>query len=84
MRTWPVQDAKSHFSEMLDACVSKGPQLVTKRGTEMAVLVPVDVWRRLNGAPKPSLKDLLLSDEGRGELAIPLRGTARRRQTEAL
>ncbi len=50
MRTWPVQDAKARFSEFLEACIAKGPQMVTKRGAEAAVLVPVDVWRRLQAA----------------------------------
>ena len=41
MDTWPVQDAKARFSEFLQACISHGPQLVTKHGAEAAVLVPV-------------------------------------------
>lgn len=65
MQTWPVQDAKARFSEFLEACMSEGPQMVTKRGAEAAVLVPVDVWRRLQNAARPSLKQLLLSDVGR-------------------
>ncbi len=39
MHTWPVQDAKARFSEFLDACLTEGPQMVTRRGTEAAVLV---------------------------------------------
>ncbi len=79
MQTWAVQDAKARFSEFLDACLAQGPQVVTRRGAETAVLVPVEVWRRLQAAAKPSLKDLLLSDAGRGELVLPERGQARRR-----
>jgi len=79
MKSWPVQDAKARFSELLDACVSNGPQLVTKRGTETAVLVPIADWRRMNASARPTLKDLLLSDEGRGGLNLPQRGSARRR-----
>lgn len=84
MRTWPVQDAKARFSEFLDACLAMGPQMVTKRGAEAAVLVPVDVWRRLQAAAQPSLKQLLLSDAGRTELDIPARGNARRRKAPEL
>src|SRR6218665_2762894 len=40
MKSWPVQDAKARFSEFLDACLADGPQIVTKRGTEAAVLAP--------------------------------------------
>lgn len=80
MHTWPVQDAKARFSEFLEACMAEGPQMVTKRGAEAAVLVPVDEWRRLQAAARPSLKQLLLSDEARADLLIPARGSARRRK----
>jgi antitoxin Phd len=78
MQTWPIQDAKARFSEFLETCLAEGPQMVTKRGAETAVLVAVDEWRRLQAA-RPSLKQLLLSDEGRAELVLPRRGSARRR-----
>lgn len=84
MQTWPVQDAKARFSELLDACIAGKPQMVTKRGMEAAVLVPVDVWRRLQASSKPSLKQLLLSDQARGDLVIPARGKAKRRALEVL
>lgn len=73
--TWSVQDAKARFSEMLEICVAQGPQMVTKRGMESAVLVPVAQWRRMQTLVRPSLKALLMSDEGRGELVLPERGT---------
>ncbi len=79
MQTWPIQDAKARFSEFLETCLAEGPQMVTKRGSEAAVLVPVDEWRRLKAAARPSLKQLLLSDQGRADLALPSRGHARRR-----
>lgn len=80
MHTWPVQDAKARFSEFLDACLEQGPQMVTRRGAEAAVLVPVQEWRRLQSAARPSLKQLLLSDDGRTDLLVPPRGQARRRK----
>jgi antitoxin Phd len=80
MRTWPVQDAKARFSEFLDACLTRGPQIVTKRGAEAAVLVPVEEWRHLQHTAKPSLKQLLLGDESRTELIVPARGNAKRRK----
>lgn len=79
MKAWPVQDAKARFSELLDTCLSDGPQVVTRRGTEAAVLVPMAEWRRLNESARPSLKALLLSNVGRAELALPQRGSAKRR-----
>ncbi|HEX6020278.1 MAG TPA: type II toxin-antitoxin system Phd/YefM family antitoxin [Burkholderiaceae bacterium] len=83
MQTWPVQDAKARFSEFLEACMAEGPQMVTKRGAEAAVLVPVDEWRRLQAAARPSLKQLLLSNEARAELRVRARGSARRRKVTA-
>jgi antitoxin Phd len=80
MKTWAVQDAKARFSEFLDACLSDGPQMVTKRGAEAAVLVPAPEWHRIQSAAKPSLKALLLSDTARTESLVPPRGHARRRR----
>ena len=59
-------------------------QMVTKRGVEAAVLVPVDEWRRLQAAARPSLKQLLLSDAARTEMVVRPRGMARRRKVAAL
>ena len=83
MQAWPVQDAKARFSEFLEACLADGPQLVTRRGAEAAVLVPVEEWRRLQAAARPSLKALLLPDQPRGDaLALPPRGLGRRRPVQ--
>jgi prevent-host-death family protein len=79
-KTWPVQDAKARFSEMLVACEREGPQIVTKRGIARAALVPIDEWRRLSARAAPSLKDLLLSDEARVEGLVPPRERARHRR----
>lgn len=82
MRNWPVQDAKARFSEFLQATLTRGPQVVTLRGEEAAVLVPVEDYRRLVARARPGLKDVLLSTDARGELAIPKRGKLRRRSPE--
>lgn len=84
MNAWPVQDAKARFSEFLDACLAEGPQMVTRRGTEAAVLVPAAQWHRLQALAKPSLKELLLSDTARTDTLVPPRGTARRRRAVSL
>ncbi|MFA6920709.1 MAG: type II toxin-antitoxin system Phd/YefM family antitoxin [Gallionella sp.] len=84
MHAWPVQDAKSRFSELLEACVNEGPQLVTRRGAETAVLIHINEWKRLSNAARPSLKSLLLSDIGRADFELPPRGQAKRRPAEVL
>ena len=79
MTVWPVQHAKARFSELLDACLRDGPQVVSRRGAEAAVLVPIEQWQRLQAAARPSLKQLLLTSEARTEALVPPRGAARRR-----
>ncbi|MDO4232723.1 MAG: type II toxin-antitoxin system Phd/YefM family antitoxin [Lautropia sp.] len=80
MPTWKVQDAKARFSEFLDASLAEGPQLVTRRGQEAAVLVSIAEWRRVQAQARPSLKALLLSDAARtDDLILPARGQQRRR-----
>jgi prevent-host-death family protein len=83
MKVWPVQDAKARFSELLDECLTQGPQLVTRRGEDAAVLVPVEQWRRLARSSKPTLKELLLADHPRGDIPTPARGRAKRRPPPA-
>ena len=84
MKTWAVQDAKARFSELLEACMQNGPQMVTKRGREAAVLVPVAQWRQVRAAARPSLKELLLADAARSEALTAPRGLARQRPLEPL
>ncbi|GAA5160396.1 type II toxin-antitoxin system Phd/YefM family antitoxin [Viridibacterium curvum] len=84
MQTWPVQDAKARLSELLDACLQEGPQVLTRRGVETAVLVPLAEWQRLNAAARPSIKALLLAGSARAEIPVPARGKAQRRTPSAL
>ncbi|MBX9613653.1 MAG: type II toxin-antitoxin system Phd/YefM family antitoxin [Burkholderiales bacterium] len=80
MQKWPVQQAKARFSELLKACVADGPQMISRRGIDVAVLVPANEWRRLKRATQPSLKQLLLTDDARAELTYAARGAPHRRQ----
>ncbi len=77
---WQVQDAKARFSELLDAAENEGPQMVTRRGVETAVLVPIAEWQRLQKSNRPTLKELLLAPEPRFEDVIPPRRRLRRRK----
>ena len=82
-RTWQVQDAKARFSELLDTSLAEGPQVVTKRGVEAAVLVPIEQWRRLEKMARPDLKELLLAPEARTEALTPPRKKHRHRTSPA-
>ena len=78
-KQWPVQDAKARFSEFLETALAEGPQVVTKRGVETAVLIPIEQWRRIEGMARPGLKELLLSPAARTDALVPPRGRFRRR-----
>lgn len=70
MAKWQLQEAKAKFSKVVDDAVEKGPQIVTRRGIETAVVVSIEEWRRAND-PKPTLKDVLLGPGPRFEIPIP-------------
>ena len=77
--TWQVQNAKARFSELLETTLVKGPQVVTKRGVETAVLVAIGEWRELQQRARPGIKEWLLAPEARTESLTPPRGEYRRR-----
>ena len=79
MSSWQLQEAKARFSEFLDAALTKGPQVVTRRGVEAAVLVPIGEWRRLQQARRPNIKELLLAPGPRFDMALPKRSRWKRR-----
>ena len=84
MKSWPVQDAKARFSELLETCLTEGPQVVTRRGAETAVLVALPEWQRLQQSARPTLKELLLAEAPRGDLRVPERGRLARRPPTTL
>jgi len=79
LASWQVQDAKARFSELLDATIKKGPQVVTRRGVKTAVLVPIEEWERLQKAARPGLKEWLLAPEPRCDSLTYKRGKLRSR-----
>ena len=83
MSSWQVQDAKARFSEFLNATIQEGPQVVTRRGVEAAVLVPIEEWHRLQQAARPGLKALLLGPGPTFENLIPERRRLKRRRPVA-
>ena len=83
-KAWQVQDAKARFSEFLEASLVDGPQIVTRRGVETAVLLPIEQWRRLEKMTKPDLKDLLLAPDARTDSLTPPRREHRHRTPSAI
>lgn len=82
MKEWKLQDAKARFSECVDQCLKEGPQMITRRGTPTAVLVPLAEWEHLQRSRKyKTLKEWLLAPTPKFEDGIPLpeRGTWKHR-----
>lgn len=47
MYTWQIQDAKNRFSEVVEEATKHGPQVVTRRGVETAVVLSYDEYRKM-------------------------------------
>lgn len=47
MRQWPLQDAKSHFSELVERA-QQVPQGITRHGKAVAVLVSQSTFERMS------------------------------------
>ena len=44
---WQLQDAKNRFSEVVERALNEGPQLVTRRGREVVIVMSVEAFRKL-------------------------------------
>jgi antitoxin Phd len=60
---WKLEDAKARFSELVRRASSEGPQTVTVRGREAAVVLSSEQYEKLRPGPeeRPSLLELLRS-----------------------
>src|ERR1700740_1492737 len=56
---WQIQDAKQRFSEMIRAVTSEGPQVITRHGEDVAVVVDIGEYHRLT-RPAVDLTGILL------------------------
>ena len=46
-KVWQLQEAKNHFSEVVDNALHSGPQTVTRHGKEAVVVISADTYRKL-------------------------------------
>ncbi len=60
MARWQLQEAKQQFSRVVDQAETEGPQVVTRHGKEVAVVVGIDDYERLRRDDGEMLKQLLL------------------------
>jgi prevent-host-death family protein len=51
MMRWQVQDAKQRFSELIRTAQVEGPQVVTRHGQEIVVVIDPSEFRHLQGRP---------------------------------
>lgn len=66
---WKLQDAKSKFSEVIRKTLEEGPQMITRHGEEVVVMVPATEYQRLT-AEKPDFKEFLMNAPALEELEI--------------
>jgi prevent-host-death family protein len=44
---WQLQEAKNKLSQLVDAARKSGPQVITVRGKEAAVVMSIEEYRRI-------------------------------------
>lgn len=47
IQTWQLQEAKNKFSRVVENAVSSGPQIITKRGVEVAIVISYAEYRKM-------------------------------------
>jgi antitoxin Phd len=60
MTRWQLQDAKNKFSELIARSISEGPQVITRHGVEIAVVIPFAKYQQIT-APPQRLGDFFLA-----------------------
>lgn len=66
---WQVQDAKQRFSELIRTAHADGPQVVTRHGEEIAVVVDIADYHRMK-AGNTKFKDYLRSGQAFEDLDL--------------
>lgn len=66
---WQLQEAKQRFSELVRTAHDDGPQVVTRHGEDVAVVVAIDDYRRMTGRV-PDFKEFLLTGPDLSDLHI--------------
>jgi prevent-host-death family protein len=52
-RKWQLQEAKNRLSEVVDLALAEGPQIVTRHGREVAVIIAKDDLERRRRRARP-------------------------------
>jgi prevent-host-death family protein len=46
-RSWQIQEAKNKLSEVVEEALERGPQILTRRGVEVAVVLSLSEYLKL-------------------------------------
>ncbi len=80
LRTWPLQSARSHFSEVVEAALKEGPQRVTRRGRDAVVIVSEAAWQQRSAPADAAFARHLLAFPAEATEFLPKRRPARIRR----
>ena len=47
IKTWQLQEAKNKFSRVVKDAVNSGPQIITKRGIEVAIVISYASYQKM-------------------------------------
>lgn len=47
VQRWPLSEAKNKFSEVINKALAQGPQVITRRGEEVVVILSREEYKRL-------------------------------------
>lgn len=47
VRSWQLQEAKNKFSRVVEDAVSNGPQIITKHGVEVAIVISFADYQKM-------------------------------------
>ena len=47
IRSWQLQEAKNKLSQVVDDAVNEGPQVITKHGVEVAIVISVAEYKKM-------------------------------------
>jgi len=47
-RVWQLQEAKNKFSEVVEGALKQGPQIITRRGVETAIVLSSAEYRKIS------------------------------------
>jgi antitoxin Phd len=60
MTAWQIQEAKNKLSELIDRAIAEGPQVITRHGVEVVVVMPFTGYKKLT-ARNQKLGDFLMA-----------------------